>query len=56
MADNVKPRRRRWRVTLRAWGYAPTGEGAGIGRAYARAMAAAQGNGVAKIGFVTEAK
>lgn len=41
MADNVKPRRRRWRVTLRAWGYAPSGEGAGIGRAYTRAMAAA---------------
>lgn len=38
MADNVKPRRRRWRVTLKSWGYMPSGEGAGIGRAYTRAM------------------
>ena len=41
MADDVKPRRRRWRVALKSWGYTPTGEGAGIGRAYTRAMAAA---------------
>ena len=41
MADDVKPRRRRWRVTLKSWSYMPSGEGAGIGRAYTRAMAAA---------------